>query len=165
MNVMKNMTIILIIGILVASCSSTVAVKQKVVITGKYSWENWKVASEWKNFDAEQFVADEFLVSEISELSKVNNIKYLLFAGSWCGDSESEVPKIMKLIDKATLNDKIEIWGLDRDKKEPNNTQLPYSILKVPTLIILKNSQEIGRIIEFPKSSWDIDLYEILIKS
>ncbi len=165
MGIFRLFSIVLIIGFFLSSCSSTVAVKQKVVITGKYSWENWKVASEWKNFEAVQFIPDEFLVSEISEFSKANNITFLLFAGSWCGDSESEVPKIMKLIDKANLNDKIEIWGLDRDKKEPNGTQLPYSILKVPTLVILKNSQEIGKIIEFPISSWDVDLYEILIKN
>ncbi len=60
-----------------------------------------EIESGWESFDAEQFTPDEFLTNEISDISKSANINYLLFAGSWCGDSESEVPKIYKLINSA----------------------------------------------------------------
>lgn len=156
-------SLILIIGLISCGTSSQ-NVKEKIIITGEYSQEKWQKECGWKDFSATDFNPDSYFIDEIANLSKHDNIQYLLFAGSWCGDSESEVPKILKLLNLSKLEKNLKLIGLDRAKSEPGNSHLPYNIERVPTLIVLKKDYEIGRIIEFPRKSWELDIYEILVK-
>lgn len=135
----------------------------KKVIIGKYSWEQWQQQAEWKTYEPVGYEVSD----DLSELlkSRINSDDYtfLLFAGSWCGDSESEMPKIIKLFGKIGISaSHYTIYGVDRDKREPSGIAEKYDIEKVPTLIILKSGEETGRIIEFPEKSWEEDLMQKL---
>ena len=58
----------------------------------------------------------------------------------------------------------VNIVAVDRDKISPNGEQEGKDIRYVPTLIVSKNAQEIGRIVESPSSesaTIESDLFEI----
>lgn len=142
---------------------------EKVLITpivGQISWEIWKEKAEWKDYNADSYFISQDKLDKIEKLIKKNNIHFILVAANWCSDSEREVPKLIKLIQKANISfNKIIIYGVDRDKKEPTGETVQYHIEKVPTLIIFKDNAEIGRIVEFPVISWDEDILTILEES
>jgi thiol-disulfide isomerase/thioredoxin len=165
---LTNISLFLVIIILTNSCCDCKKTKteEKQLITpivGQMSWDTWKEKAEWKDYNADSYIINKDRIKIIENLIKRNNINFILVAGNWCSDSEREIPKFFKLIQEANINmDKIILYGVDREKKEPTGETIQYNIEKVPTLIILKNSEEIGRIVEFPVISWDEDLLTIL---
>ncbi|KUO63321.1 hypothetical protein APF79_09975 [bacterium BRH_c32] len=83
--------------------------------------------------------------------------------GSWCSDSKREVPRFIKMME--TLNydiSKIEIYGVDRNKISPDGEVEKLNVELVPTFIIYREGNEIGRIVESPKKSLEEDLKDIL---
>jgi thiol-disulfide isomerase/thioredoxin len=136
--------------------------KGRQVIVGKISWQQWQDSCGWKDFSAEGYEVTEEQKTELSTLVS-ERIGFLLFAGSWCGDSESEVPIIYKIIRTIGLDDsRIQLIGVNRQKLDIEGDASNYGIERVPTLVVLKDGIELGRIVEFPKISWAVDLIEIL---
>lgn len=163
---MKNPSIyiiFLLFTVLLNSCVSTQS--DKVIITGEYTWNQWQKSAEWGRYDAEEYEPGTFLTEQISEISRSRDIDFILFSGSWCHDSELEVPKIYKLFDAANIAfSKIKLYGVDRDKRESQGIAEKYEIEKVPTLIVLNAGNELGRVVEFPETSWEEDIFKILVK-
>jgi len=82
-----------------------------------------------------------------------------VYFGSWCGDSRREVPRLVKILDRAVPADlRVRFYGVDRAKKEPARLVKRARIEKVPTIILSVGKQEIGRIVETPQSSLEHDL-------
>jgi thiol-disulfide isomerase/thioredoxin len=135
----------------------------KVVITGKINWEDWQKNAEWQSYTADEYKVNNILKDSLISIFKKNNIKFILFGGSWCSDSKEQMPrffKILKLCDYPI--DKVELYGLDRKKEEQTGIAKALQILNVPTLIIIKNNNEVGRIIETPSHSWEEDIFSHL---
>ena len=161
---MKYLLLTVIFALVLSGCATTK--HEKEIITGEFTWNQWQQQAGWHDYDAAEYEPGDFLIGQLSSLVKDNDITFLLFAGSWCGDSESEVPKIFKLFGKAGIPlDKIKLFGVDRDKREPSGVAEVYNIQRVPTLIVLKAGKEVGRIVEFPETSWEEDIFKILIKN
>lgn len=136
--------------------------KGRQVIVGKVSWKEWQDSSGWKDFSAKDYDISSENKAQLDSLIN-DKISFLLFAGSWCGDSETEVPVIYKIIrDIARDEILIMLIGVDRQKQDLEGEAAKYNITRVPTLIILKDGQELGRIVEFPKKSWDEDILDII---
>lgn len=152
-------------GFLLLSCCDCDKSKErpKPVITGKMTWQEWQGLAEWKSYDAKNYNPNELLTTQIKVFLKNNtDISFILFSASWCSDSETEVPKFYKLMSLCEFDSsKISLFGIDRQKNEATGTSKKYNIEKVPTLIILKEQTEIGRIVEFPVLSWEDDLFTI----
>ncbi len=106
---------------------------------------------------------DSASVSFLKNFSEELNI--LIFLGTWCPDCRREVPRFLKIMEKAG-NDviKFKMMGLDRTKRDSLGLAEKYQIEFVPTFIVLQNNQEVGRIIEIPMLSIEQDLVEILLK-
>ncbi len=146
-----------------AGCSTKIEKGSSDYLTGMYSWPDWQKNAGWGDYSAPEYYPEPEFVKKISGVIKNGNYKFLIFAGSWCHDSQVGVPEIYKLAEEANIPEKeILLYGVDRDKREPSGTAEKYKIEKVPTLVVLKNGKEIGRIIEYPVKSWDEDLYNIL---
>ena len=107
-------------------------------------------------------------VEVIKKLKALNpDVKVLIFLGTWCPDSEREVPHFFKILKQANLTLKlsVEMWAVDRKKNLPNNLAKEYQIEYVPTFIFLKNGHEIGRIVESPEALYlEEDVLNILSK-
>lgn len=102
--------------------------------------------------------------SAIQSLSKVKgNIHLKTFLGTWCHDSEREVPRLIDVLNAAhNENIKYSLFALDRNKHDPDGHAAEYKIKYTPTIIVERDGVEIGRIVEKPKTNLEQDLQIIL---
>ena len=85
------------------------------------------------------------------------DVSVLMFFGTWCHDSEREVPRLLKLLETAGLNeDKLTLIALDYRKREPEGRATKFNVRYTPTAIFLRDGEEVARIVERPNTS----LYE-----
>ena len=83
--------------------------------------------------------------------------------GTWCSDSRENVPAFFKLMDHIKFRKRnIQLIGLDVDKKNPNQDEIKYNIINVPTFIFFKDGKEINRIVELTIESIEKDILKIL---
>lgn len=167
---MKNITFILIILLVIISCNDAankITVDEKtgrpmlVGITDKSAFE-LPDFSEWYNNKYIGYEPDEFILEQIKELS--DSIDIQIFMGTWCSDSRREVPRFLKILDVSEFEqNKLQIINVDRKKKSPTHEEKDKDINFVPTFIINKNGDEIGRIVEFPIITLESDLLSILL--
>lgn len=95
-----------------------------------------------------------------------DSINIIAFGGTWCDDTKYVLPKFFALTDAAGISqDRITLIGVDRNKKTIQHLTEAFAIINVPTIIIMKNGKEIGRVVEYGKSGmFDKDLGEILTR-
>lgn len=93
-----------------------------------------------------------------------DSIQLIAFMGTWCEDSHFIIPKFYTMLDKATYaKDKVSLIGVDRDKKTLGNLSESLNVKNVPTIIVMKNGKEIGRVVEYGKYGLiDKELGEII---
>jgi tetratricopeptide (TPR) repeat protein len=99
---------------------------------------------------------------------KTKGITFEVFLGTWCGDSKREVPRFMKVLDVLKVDESnLEIISLSNTKEaykqSPTHEEKGKLIFRVPTFIVYKNEVEIGRIVESPVTSLEVDLVQILL--
>ncbi|MDR2495839.1 MAG: thioredoxin family protein [Tannerellaceae bacterium] len=93
-----------------------------------------------------------------------------IFFGSWCGDSKREVPRFIKLLKTLSLpEDQYKIIAIGNDeplyRSAPGHEEAGKHIYRVPTFIITRDDEELGRIVEFPATSLERDLLDIVQES
>jgi thiol-disulfide isomerase/thioredoxin len=100
---------------------------------------------------------DQAVINQLK--SKKEGIEILIILGTWCSDSQEQVPKFFKILDKIRFNkNKVQLICVDKDKKAGDVETANYNIQKIPTFIVYKNGREIGRIVETPYASLEKDL-------
>ena len=97
-------------------------------------------------------------------VKNADSLELLTFMGTWCEDSHFIIPKFYTLVDAAGFSrERITLIGVDREKKTLSHLAEAMNIKNVPTIIVMKNGKEIGRVIEFGKYGlFDKELGEIL---
>ena len=104
---------------------------------------------------------NEALVSQIDSL--FDDIEVTIYMGTWCEDSQREVPGFFKIIDALEAIDQVQpIVGLNEDKVSHDGSAEQAGVTNVPTFIFSKHGEEINRIVEFPIISLEQDILEIL---
>ena len=100
----------------------------------------------------------------IENIKKIDSkVDLVMFVGTWCPDSQKEAPKILKILEAAgNPNLSMTIYGLDRDKKDPQGMAQKHNIQKVPTTIFFRDGKELGRIVEYPQKSPEEDFLDIV---
>jgi thiol-disulfide isomerase/thioredoxin len=95
-----------------------------------------------------------------------DSINIVAFGGTWCDDTKYILPKFFALADAAGLSpDRVTLLGVDRSKKTIQHLSEAFGITNVPTLIVMKNGKEVGRVVEYGRTGlFDKDLAEILGK-
>jgi thiol-disulfide isomerase/thioredoxin len=93
-----------------------------------------------------------------------DSVELLTFMGTWCDDSHNIIPKFYSLLDAAGFpQDRVTLIGVDRKKLTLSHLAEALNIKNVPTIIVLKNGKEIGRVVEFGKYGlFDKELGDIL---
>lgn len=77
------------------------------------------------------------------------NYQFRVYLGCWCSDSKNLIPEFISVKDAAGIPDKnIRYFNLDLDKTSPDKVEQKDSIEYVPTIIVLKDGKETGRIVE-----------------
>lgn len=97
----------------------------------------------------------------------VRNREFVLFLGTWCGDSRREVPRLYKLLEYCGVEpEQIKLIMVSNHdtayKQSPTHEEQGLNILRVPTLLVLENHTELNRIVEYPVESLEKDLLKIL---
>lgn len=166
---MKSLLLLLLVSILVGiGCSSDI---QRVESRKEHMALGWLERDAFVNDDFPAFkqVYDTVAVGpDFVEMIKVlgHDVEYLVVLGTWCSDSKREVPRFLKIIDLAGIApERVKYYGVDRTKQSPGELPGQYNIELVPTIIVLKNGSEMGRIVESPKNSIEEDLLVILAEA
>ena len=168
---MKKIIYIIIIFILF-SCESTEApleveygktLEGEPFIMGKINRQNL-LNYEHSNWFYEEYERFKIPIGWIEKnKTLLNTMSLKLFLGTWCEDSEREVPGILKLIDYSGFDmTKIEMYAVSGEKHTSENYENGLNITNVPTLIFYKNGEEINRFVEFPNISLSEDLESII---
>ena len=89
-----------------------------------------------------------------------------VYLGTWCSDSQREVPKLLKVLETLRGDYGIDLpvsyVALNRAKKEPSNLIEGKNIEKVATFIYYRGGEELGRIVEKPGGVFEDDLLQII---
>ena len=95
-----------------------------------------------------------------------DSINIIAFGGTWCGDTKYILPKFFMLADAAGLSpERVTLLGVDHSKKTIQHLSEVFGITNVPTIIVMKNGKEVGRVVEYGHTGlFDKDLAEILSK-
>jgi len=105
----------------------------------------------------------DFLETLTEEL---NNVRIVVIFGSWCPDSQREVPRFMRILDEINYPlDSLSIICVNRLKTVPSVDLSRYMIEFVPTIIFYRDNFEIGRIVESPKETLEDDMASILMNT
>ncbi len=122
--------------------------------------------NEWfsKNYDQYQVKMDKLEGLK----SKLKGISVTIFMATWCGDSRREVPRFLKIMNHLQFdNNQINIVNLFLDapkyKQSIDQEEKGLNIHRVPTFIFYKADKEIGRIVEGPMNSLEVDIAQILL--
>jgi len=157
--------------LIVAGCGSTdtyhVAVEphgQKIV-TGRLYRSTLESDSsfEWYRKNYASFTPDSASIVFLSTAAK--EIHFVVFGGTWCGDTKRELPRFLKIASLAHIPDaNMEMYGVDRSKESGDGLTEKYHIVSVPTFIVLSEGKEIGRIVEHSEEGIEFDLVYLLRK-
>lgn len=96
-----------------------------------------------------------------------DSIQILAFMGTWCDDSHFVIPRLYALASQAELDEKrIVLLGVNRKKETWGDLTKTFGVVNVPTLIVLRDGKEIGRVVEYGKyGQFDRELGEIIQQS
>lgn len=90
--------------------------------------------------------------------------QFVVFGGTWCEDTQFILPKFFKLQEKSGLPDEaITMFGVNRAKTSLGNIAKAFNVTLVPTIIVMKEGKEVGRVVEYGKTGkWDKELAALL---
>jgi hypothetical protein len=134
---------------------------EKGIQTGKA--DPAQVQNDFKWFDDgyKNYQPDKAAVSSLK--ATASEYRIIIFAGSWCPDTQRILPGFYKAIDQAGYSrQNTTLYLLDKKMRSAEKLEEKYQVYSVPTFILLKNNVETGRIVENPKASIEADLAAIL---
>jgi thiol-disulfide isomerase/thioredoxin len=138
-----------------------------LILLGKTTRERLAQApfDTWYTKNYESYTVDSNTASQVRPL--LRNKRFLLFMGTWCGDSRREVPRIYKILDCCQVKpSQIQLINLNNSdtayKQSPGHEEQGLNIRRVPTLLIFDNQGEVGRVVESPVTSLEKDILAIV---
>lgn len=95
-----------------------------------------------------------------------DSIQLIIFIGTWCEDSHIVLPQLLRMLDQVKFAaDHLTIIGVDRSKHTLGSLSAALGVTKAPTILVMKNGREIGRVEEYGKYGvYDQELAEVLAK-
>jgi cyclophilin family peptidyl-prolyl cis-trans isomerase/HEAT repeat protein len=90
-----------------------------------------------------------------------------VFMGTWCDDSQREVPKLLRISDELRqlgLEIPTTFVAVDRSKQKPAGLIAGKDLQKVATFIYYRGDRELGRIVERPTGLFEDDLLSLAAK-
>jgi len=169
---MKNFAGLLLI-LLLAGCSAPINQEKEnsygeSILVGPVNWDGMTAPpySEWFIPNYRDYKVDETSLALIEPV--INEIDITVFLGSWCEDSQVQIPQFYRMMDHLGYDiSRINIIALERlesgELVGPDEEELGYNIGFVPTFVFYKEGAELGRIVEYPKRTIEKDMVEILL--
>lgn len=115
----------------------------------------------WFDEEYKNYIPNQVIINSLKPLK--NEIKVLVIAGSWCGDTQRELPRFFKITNEIGVpNNNIEMIMVDENKKTAAFNISVIQVTNIPTFIFFKDGKELGRIIEKPLVTLEHDLAKLL---
>ncbi len=91
-------------------------------------------------------------------------VQFVIFGGTWCEDTQVILPKFFKLQEMTGISDnQVTFFGVNEAKQSLGNIAAAFGITNVPTIIVMKDNKELGRVVEYGKTGkWDKELADLL---
>jgi thiol-disulfide isomerase/thioredoxin len=139
--------------------------RNELILNGiitKYAIQNSEKLNTWYANSAKNYSASPTLVSALA--GATGKMQLIVFGGTWCEDTQNILPKFFSCQEKAAYPDNsISFFGVDRAKTTLGNVQKAFGITNVPTIIVMKDGKEVGRVVEYGKTGrWDEELAALL---
>ena len=135
----------------------------EMILIGKINKANLQVSTHtpWFNQDYQSISIDPQWTENLKPYLK--GLKIIVFMGTWCADSQREIPHFFKLLQDLEFDQNhVEMYAMSEEKTTPENFEKGWEIYNVPTIIFLKNGNEINRFVEFPVNSLESDITKII---
>jgi thiol-disulfide isomerase/thioredoxin len=147
--------------------TNTMNEKKETILNGiitKYAIANNEALKTWYGTNQASYKPDAAVLAAM-EAAK-GKVQFVVFGGTWCEDTQFILPRFFKLQEQAGIADNsISFYGVDRAKKTLGNLNDAFKITNVPTIIVMKDGKEVGRVVEYGKTGkWDEELAEIVKK-
>ncbi|MBB1334331.1 thioredoxin family protein [Pseudoalteromonas sp. SG43-7] len=98
-------------------------------------------------------------VADTQAMQTLKGKDILVLFGTWCHDSQREVPRLLKLLDSSKVAlASLKLVAVGYDKRDPEGIAARYQLKYSPTIIVLTAGEELGRLVEKPKASIASDL-------
>jgi len=115
----------------------------------------------WLQSGMDGYTPDDKYVPFLAE--RLKDYKIVIFLGTWCDDSHYWIPKLFKLLNVIGYpQDRMTMYGVDRQKTTKSGAQIEYKVKFVPTIILMKDGKESGRITESVMNGLEEDLKMII---
>ncbi len=168
---MRNLFLLLFIGLFFLNTNQAQKYNKtiidsktnKEILYGKCNVEGFKKTEFGEIFKIEYkyYIPDSSIILKIKPLLK--KIRFQITMGSWCGDSQQQIPRFIKTLNMLNYKTKkLDILAIDHFFKANNFEKGTNKIEKIPTIIVYRKGKEIGRIIETPTETLEKDLLKIL---
>lgn len=84
--------------------------------------------------------------------------------GTWCSDSRREVPRLWRALDQVggLVPFEIDYLAVDEDKEEPAALVAGRDLRYVPTFIVSRDGEEVGRVVEVSPNGIEHELLALL---
>jgi thiol-disulfide isomerase/thioredoxin len=118
----------------------------------------------WYGQNRKGFVPEQNALNTLK--AQKDSINFVVFGGTWCGDTKNILPKFFALTDAAGFSqDRVTLIGVDRSKKTIQHLSEAFNVINVPTIIVMKNGKELGRVVEYGRyGMFDKEIGELLSK-
>lgn len=122
-------------------------------------------AFAWMKNDISWYKPNAVCVTSLSAVK--DSVQLLVFIGTWCEDSHIVLPQLLKMLDQVKFAaDHLTIIGVDRSKQTLGSLSAALGITKAPSILVMKNGKEIGRVEEYGKYGvYDQELAEVFAKA
>jgi thiol-disulfide isomerase/thioredoxin len=131
-------------------------------VINKYVVQNDSSFIGWYKNSAGIYKADTAILNAFEKAK--SKVQFVIFGGTWCEDTQFILPKFFKLQEMSGVADnRISFFGVNRAKKTLASIADAFNIVNVPTIIVMKDGKEAGRIVEYGKTGkWDKELADLL---
>lgn len=117
----------------------------------------------WLGAGASTYKADSRAIEGIQGLG--GPYRYVVFAGTWCEDTQILLPQFYAVMKQAGIpSGAVTLFGTNRAKKALNDEELVFEITRVPTIIVLEQNREIGRITESVSTTVEQEIFDMMAK-
>lgn len=143
--------------------NQTVPDEDTIILQGKVNREGFQMEpfNSWFTKNFEEYVVDDATVEMLEPL--LDDVKIKAFMGTWCEDSQREVPAFYKILDAVNYDyDNMDIIAMSRQKDTPAQYEKGFNIVQVPTFIFYRDGKEVGRFVEYARETLEKDMYAIL---
>ena len=116
-------------------------------LLGHVTREQVRNYASWQSLFAQPYSPDPGAIVTIK--ANADSVTVLLVMATWCPDSKRELPRFFAIMDGVGMDEAmLTMVGVDRTKIDTEGLTAKWSVTRVPTFVLLRNGQEVGRVVE-----------------